>query len=142
MNMAYLPDEIPGPEPTVADQQFWDYCQQRKLRFQRCSACQCFRHPPTPACPYCHAFESEWLQAPETGVIFSFTIVHHAAHPAMKEIVPYNVAIVDFPECDHARLVSNVIDVAPTDIRIGMAVTLAWETAGNGMIVPRFKRKI
>ena len=60
----------------------------------------------------------------------------------MKAIVPYNVAIVDFPECDHARLVSNVIDVAPTDIRIGMAVTLAWETAGNGMIVPRFKRKI
>jgi len=59
----------------------------------------------------------------------------------MKDVVPYNVAIVDFPECDHARLVSNVIDIAPADVRIGMAVTLVWETAGNGMILPRFKRK-
>jgi hypothetical protein len=59
----------------------------------------------------------------------------------MKDVIPYNVAIVDFPECDHARLVSNVIDVAPTEIRIGMEVVLEWETAGNSMLVPRFRRK-
>ena len=59
----------------------------------------------------------------------------------MKTVVPYNVAIVDFPECDHARLVSNVIDVAPEDVHIGMQVSLVWEPAGNDMLVPRFRKK-
>lgn len=84
------------------------------------------------------SFEAEWGQAAQTEVVFSFTIVHHAAHPSMKAIVPYNVAIIDFPECGHVRLVSNVIDADPTTLRIGMPVALIWEMAGNGMLVPRF----
>jgi uncharacterized protein len=84
---------------------------------------------------------SEWTPAPEQGVVFSFTIVHHPAHPAMAESVPYNIVIVDFPECGHARLVSNLIDAAPEEIRIGMEVALTWETAGNGMLAPRFKKR-
>lgn len=139
--MAYLPEEIPGPQPTTEDQPFWDYCQQRELRFQRCAACRRFRHPPTPVCPHCHSFDSEWIAAPETGEVFSFSIVHHPAHPAMKGKLPYNLVVVDFPACDHARLVSNLIDVPPEEIRIGMPVTVVWETAGNGMLVPRFKKK-
>jgi uncharacterized protein len=82
------------------------------------------------------------VRAPETGVVFSFTIVHHPAHPAIKAVVPYNIVVVDFPAYDHVRLVSNLIDVPPQEIRIGMEVVLAWETAGNDMVVPRFRRKI
>jgi uncharacterized OB-fold protein len=48
--------------------------------------------------------------------------------------------IVAFPECDHVRLVSNVVDVTANDIRIGMRVSLVWETAGNGLQLPRFRR--
>ena len=59
----------------------------------------------------------------------------------MKGVVPYNIVVVDFPEYDHVRLVSNLIDVPPQEIRIGMEVVLAWETAGNGLVVPRFRRK-
>jgi len=80
------------------------------------------------------------VRAPEIGEVFSFTVVHHPAHPAVASITPYNVVIVDFPEFDHVRLVSNLIDVAPGDVCIGMRVTLVWETAGNGLIVPRFRR--
>lgn len=140
--MSYLPADIPGPVPTVDDQLFWDYCQQRELRFQRCTNCHRFRHPPAPVCSQCRSFVSEWVRAPETGVVFSYTIVHHPLHPAVTPIVPYNVVIVDFPECDHVRLISNLIDVAPKQVHIGLAVSLVWETADNGMLVPRFRRKI
>ena len=74
-------------------------------------------------------------------MVFSYTIVHHPLHPAVAAIVPYNVVVVDFPECGHVRLVSNVIDVMPKQIRIGMEVSLTWETTGNSMLVPRFRRK-
>ncbi len=140
--MAYLSKDTPGPTPNLADQVFWDYCQQRELRFQRCPACRRFRHPPTPVCPACRSVEIEWVQTTDIGVVFSFTIVHYAAHASIKSVVPYNVAIIDFPECGHARLVSNVIDVGPTEMHIGMQVSLVWETAGNDMLVPRFRKKI
>jgi len=81
------------------------------------------------------------VRASETGVVFSLTIVHHDAPPAVSAVTPYNVVIVDFPECDHTRLVSNLIDATPEEIRIGLPVMLVWETAGNDMIVPRFKKK-
>jgi len=81
------------------------------------------------------------VRAPETGVVFSFTIVHHAAHPAVAAVTPYNIVIVDFPACGHTRLVSNLIDVMPEEISIGMPVVLVWETAGNGRVVPRFKKR-
>lgn len=139
--MTYLPNEIPGPQPTIDDEAFWDYCQQRELRFQRCTSCERFRHPPAPVCASCRSFELEWVRAPETGVVFSFTIVHHPAHPAVASITPYNIVIVDFPECGHARLVSNLINATPEEVWIGMNVTLVWETAGNGLLVPRFKKQ-
>ena len=138
--MAYLPNDVPGPRPRDHDKTFWEFCQQRELRFQRCLACHKFRHPPAPVCRYCRSCESEWVRAPETGEIFSFTVVHHPAHPAVASITPYNVIIVDFPEFDHVRLVSNLVDATPEEVQIGSRVSLVWETAGNGMIVPRFRR--
>jgi uncharacterized OB-fold protein len=81
------------------------------------------------------------VRAPEHGVVFSFTIVHHPAHPGVADIVPYNVVVVDFPECGHARLVSNVVDATPEEIAIGMEVALVWETAGNGVLIPRFRKR-
>jgi uncharacterized OB-fold protein len=59
----------------------------------------------------------------------------------MKAVVPYNIVVVDFPVYDHVRVVSNLIDVPPQEIRIGMEVVLAWEPAGNSLLVPRFRRK-
>ncbi len=138
--MAYLPDEIPGPRPTADDKVFWDYCRQRELRFQRCAACHRFRHPPAPVCPRCRSGASEWVRAPTRGAVFSFTVVYHAAHPAVSAATPYNVVIVAFPECDHTRLVSNLVDATPEEIRIGMLVELVWEATGDGSIIPRFKK--
>lgn len=138
--MAYLPSEIPGPEPTIDDAPFWRYCDARELRFQRCADCSRFRHPPAPACPHCQSLASEWVKAPEQGELFSFTVVHHPAHPAISPVLPYNVAIVAFPECDGLHLISNIVDVRPEELTIGMRVGLTWETAGNGHTVPRFRR--
>jgi len=136
--VSYLPAGVPSPEPTIDDQPFWDYCAAGELRFQRCPDCARFRHPPAPACPHCHSFRSEYVRAPDEAELFSFTIVHHAAHPAVAGTLPYNVAIVLFRPLDNVRLVSNIVDVAPADIRIGMRLHLVWEEAASGMKIPRF----
>jgi uncharacterized OB-fold protein len=72
------------------------------------------------------------------GCIFSYTIVHHPVSQIVRESVPYNIAIVEFAGVDGVRLVTNVVDLPPEDIRIGMEVRLTWEVADNGIPLPRF----
>lgn len=138
--MSYLPSGIPGPEPTIDDRPFWEFCDRQELRIQRCARCGRHRMPPRPACPHCQAFEHEWVQASDDAELFSFSVVHQPAHPAISEAVPYNIAIVAFPSCDHARLISNVVDVPNEELRIGMKLKVTWEKAGNGRTIPRFCR--
>jgi uncharacterized protein len=134
--MAYL--STPGPKPMHDDKPFWDWCRRRELRFQRCGNCHAFRHPPVPACPRCRSFVCEWVRAPDPGRLFSYTVVYHPVSDSIRERVPYNIVVVQFAGIDGVRLVSNVVDLAPEKIRIGMELWLVWEVADNGVPLPRF----
>lgn len=136
--MAYLPDGLPAPEPTMDDAPFWHAVAERRLAFQQCADCGRVRHPPTPICGRCRSSALRWAEAPSHAVLFTYTVVHYAAHPAVGAAVPYNVAVVEFPELDGVRLISNLVDVAPGDLGIGMALELVWERAGEGWL-PRFR---
>ena len=138
--MSYLPQGTPLPTPSPDDQPYWDFCAQRDLRIQRCAACGRFRHPPMPFCAACGSERIEWAKVPGTGSVFSYTIVHHPTHPALKSAVPFNIAVVHLDEADDVRLVSNVIDAAPGEMAVGLRVTLAWDEIENGMFLPRFRK--
>ncbi|HMS80431.1 MAG TPA: OB-fold domain-containing protein [Burkholderiaceae bacterium] len=137
--MAYLPDGTPSPQPGPDDRPFWDACARRELRIQRCSDCGRFRHPPMPRCPSCRSDAIEWAEVPGTGSVYSYTIVRHPVHPALVDAVPYNVVVVMLDGADDVRLVSNLLDVAPEDVAIGMRVALAWDDTPAGPL-PRFRR--
>ena len=137
--MTYLPESTPMGVPGPDEAPYWAACQKRELRIQRCAACGLHRHPPAPFCPVCRSERCEWHQVPGTGTVFTYTIIHQAAHPALKPALPYNVAVVLLDEADDVRLVSNVVDAAPERIAIGMRVMVVWEAAGGGQLVPRFR---
>jgi hypothetical protein len=125
------PDEVTRP--------FWDACRRRELRLQRCSACERFRQPPLPGCPWCGAAESDWPLLSGRGRVFSYTFVHHPAMPSLAGEVPYNVVVVALEGAPDARLVSNVVDVAPADLRIGLPVEVAWDAVREDLVLPRFR---
>jgi len=135
--MAYLPTGLPRPRPTPDDAPFWAACRERRLVFQRCAACGRFRHPPVPVCPACRSPAVTWTEAFGPARLYTFTEVHHAAHAAVRERLPYVVAVVEFPAMDGVRLVSNLVDGTPP--RIGAALELVWEDAGEGLFLPRFR---
>jgi uncharacterized OB-fold protein len=138
--MSYLPQGTPLPQPNPDDQPYWGFCSRRELRIQRCIQCGRFRHPPMPLCAVCGSGETEWAAVPGTGTVFSYTIVHHPTHRALKSAVPYNVVVVHLDDADDVRIVSNVIDAAPEEISIGLRVTLAWDEAEGGSFLPRFRK--
>jgi uncharacterized OB-fold protein len=47
--------------------------------------------------------------------------------------------VLEFPGCPGVRLISNLTDVDPAEVRIGQRVTLWWDDVGDGMFLPRFR---
>lgn len=137
--MAYFPDNMPKPIPTMDDAGFWAACRDRRLRFQACADCATPRHPPTPVCPVCHSLRTTWVDAPDDAEVFTYTVVHHASHAAVGGRLPYVGAVVVFPSMPGVRLVSNVTDCDPASVRICMELELWWDDVGEGQLVPRFR---
>jgi uncharacterized OB-fold protein len=79
-----------------------------------------------------------WREAPARGRVYSYTVIHHAAHEAVKPAVPYVVAVIEFPDFGPVRLISNIIG-DPAAVRVDMPVALVWDQVGDAMFLPRFK---
>jgi hypothetical protein len=136
--MSYLPEDLATPVPTLDNQEWWEACRRGELVFQRCTSCQALRHPPSPACPSCHRLECEWQRSAGRGRVYSFTWVHHVYLPSLKDRVPYNVTIVTLDDAPGVRLITNVVDVNPADLAVGLAVEIVWEESGD-FVLPRFR---
>jgi hypothetical protein len=73
--------------------------------------------------------------------VFSYTIIHHPVHPALAESVPYNVILVELPDAGSVRLISNLVDVPPDEVRVGLEVEVVFEDVGHDVTLPRFSRR-
>ena len=137
--MSYLGENSEPPMPDIDDAPFWEAAKNRRLVFQCCAECGHPRHPPGPVCPRCHSLEHTWIEAPNEGEVFSFTFTHVAGAGVAPASVPYNVALVAFPELGDLRLITNIVNVEPGQLRIGARVRLVWERGSGGFQLPRFE---
>ena len=65
----------------------------------------------------------------------SYALLHHPRNPAFE--YPVLAALVDLDE--GIRLVSNLVDVEPGDIRIGMPVRVAFAPTADDGALPVFR---
>jgi uncharacterized OB-fold protein len=49
-------------------------------------------------CDACYSDAVEWIEASRRGTIHSWTVAHHAFHPAFKDELPYTLVTVDLEE--------------------------------------------
>lgn len=132
----YLP--TPPPQASHEAAVFWDWCRRRELRFQSCAACGRARHPPMPFCPHCQSGASDWVPAGNDARLFSFTVVHHAVSEKLRPYVPYNIAVVEFARLG-VRLISNIVDLPPERLVLGMALQPIWQDGEDGTPLPLFR---
>jgi uncharacterized OB-fold protein len=131
------PDAPRRPAPIVTDDSavFWDAAARGRLVAQRCGGCGALRHPPRPMCPHCRSLEVEEAVLSGRGTVYSYAVLHHPQHPAFD--YPVLGALVDLDE--GIRLVSNLTDVAPEDVRIGMRVAVHFVPTAGDAAVPVFR---
>jgi len=102
---------------------------------QRCLDCGHHRYPPARYCAHCRGERAQSVPSSGNGVIESWCTFHKAYWPELK--VPYDVVQVRLDE--GVRVLSNLVDVEPADVRIGLEVEVAFEPTVADMAVPVFR---
>jgi uncharacterized protein len=125
------PDDLPElHEP------FWESIRQHAARLQRCDQCGTFRFIPTEICARCGSEDATWTLISGRGVVYTFTVVHRAPTPAYQAEAPYVIVHVEMEE--GPRMISNLLGVDPTAVRIGQPVQLVYEDQEDGTSLYKF----
>jgi uncharacterized OB-fold protein len=128
---------FPLPEITPHSQPHWDGLRQEKFLIQRCAQCGKPRHYPRVICSECYAADYSWLQASGKATVHSWTVAHHAYHPAFKAEVPYVVITADLVE--GVRMLSRFQGSANIALRIGLPVLIGYTHLAAGITLPVLK---
>ncbi|MFS3130750.1 Zn-ribbon domain-containing OB-fold protein [Nocardioides sp. Bht2] len=128
--------------PVAADsrlaQEFWEFAKNGELVVQQCDSCDLHRHYPQVRCYGCGSGEWHWQSVSGSGTIYSFSVAHHAFHPAWQGRTPYAVATVELRE--GVRMVGELPCDSPDSIAIGLEVEVHFFDGGDGVgLVPGFR---
>jgi len=100
-----------------------EHPQRYRMEAAKCSQCDRIWFPPRRVCSDCGGREFETTILPEEGKVATWTVIR--VGPAeFGDLAPYAVAVVEFP--NGARMMSQVVDVDPETIEIGMPVRIEF----------------
>lgn len=124
-----VPDRpIPKIGTFIDSRPFWDGAREGKLVLQYCRDTGRFQHYPRPVSLYTGSRNLEWREVSGRGFVFACTIARVAV-PGFADRVPYAVATVELDE--GVRIIANVVNCAPEEVRIGMRVRVTFEPLGD-----------
>lgn len=130
----------PTPQGDAALAPFLDAARHQHLVVQRCRGCGTLRFPAREICSTCLAAEADWVPVKGHGEVFTFNVMHQVYHPGFAAEVPYVVAMVQLEE--GPRLVTNVVDCPPHEMRIGLPVEVVFDAVTPEVTLPKFRRRI
>jgi uncharacterized OB-fold protein len=141
MSENYFRDLLPTVVPDADDQAWWDACKRHELTVPVCSQCGASRFPISPVCPNCFKPGMTLRPVSGRGKIFSYTVQYNPPLPALADLCPYNIVIVELDDDHRTHMVSNIVDAAPNELAVGLPVEVVWENHDNDMTLPRFRLK-
>ncbi len=133
------PERLPLPRPEPDAQPFWDALRAGELRLQRCTACGLLAHLPRAMCHECGSFEFDWQPVSGRGTVYTFAITQQPIHPALVDHTPFATVVIELEE--GPRMTSNLVDVPPDEITIGLAVEVVFERVTDEVTLPLFRRR-
>lgn len=118
------------PAVTPANEHFWRGGADGELRILRCDDCGQWIHPPQPRCPICLSRSVVPRATSGTGTVLTYTVNHQSWYPGLDP--PYVVAIVELAEQQGLRLTTQLVDVDPAEVDLGMPVRVVFEERPDG----------
>ncbi len=127
----------PLPVPTPTSRPFWDGLAAGKVLLQQCSDCQGWVFYPRSRCSHCLSDRLAWREVSGRGTLYTFTIARAATSPHFADEVPQRLAVVQLEQ--GVRLTTTLVNVAETDIRIGMQVKPYFDAVSADAVLLRYQ---
>jgi uncharacterized OB-fold protein len=127
---------LPPADMPELHKPFWEALKEHKLVVQTCEQGHT-RFVPTEICHKCGSQAWTWEPMSGKGRVYTYTVVHRGPIPAYQKDAPYVIAHVEMDE--GVRMISNLIDVDPKEVRIGMPVEVVYEDASPEWTLYKFK---
>ena len=112
---------------------FWEGTRRGELLIQQCGGCGVLRHPPTPMCARCGSTDNRSTVSAGKGSILTWIV---SRHPTEPDAEPRIVILVQLDE--GTRIVSNLVDADPTDVRNDARVEVCFIDHGE-VVLPQFR---
>jgi len=130
---------LPLPSPDAVTQFFWDGVARHELWIQRCQRCRHYLHYPKTLCRYCQSADLAGEQVSGRATLYTWTIAVQPFHPFYVDRIPYVVATVELVEQPGLMFMSQVVDCAEEDLRIGLPLEVVFEELGPELTLPFFR---
>ncbi|MCW2667146.1 MAG: Zn-ribbon OB-fold protein [Frankiales bacterium] len=129
-----LPLGVPKRQPET--EHFWNATAQGRLLLPRCDDCDSVFWYPRGICPFCSSLRLSWVEASGRGRIYSWTW-NTRGEGDFSGVGPYAIGYVELEE--GPRLMTNFIDVEPSQLAVDLPVTVVFEDTGEGSSLLRFR---
>jgi uncharacterized OB-fold protein len=133
-----LAPSAPRMLPSITDRNrhFWTGGSDGALLILRCQDCRRWIHPPQGTCPGCGGTNVAAERTTGLGTVFTYTVNRHPYNPGVPG--PYVIAIVELEEQPGLRFTTNIVNVDPEMVDVGMPVQVAFERYDD-IFVPVFE---
>lgn len=122
--MTWEPRPLPRVNPETKP--YWTAAGDGRLLINECSACGLVFAYPRSHCPDCFSDEVEWIEADGTGEVYSYSVSDQIGGWP-DHALPLVIAYVELTE--GPRIMTNIVDCDPGDVRIGLDVEVIFEPA-------------
>ena len=127
----------PLPVASATSRPFWDGLIAGKVNVQQCDACRGWVFYPRSRCSHCLSDRLNWREVSGRGTLYTFTIARVPTAPQFVDEVPQKLAVVQLDQ--GVRLTTTLVNVAESDIRIGMSVKPYFDVVGPDAVLLRYQ---
>ena len=120
---------IPAPAVNNESRPFWDAAREGRFLLKRCTACGEAHWYPRLNCPFCFSDQTVWEESRGEGVIYTFSVMHHAR-------APYAIGYVTLDE--GPAVMTNFVGCDLAALKIGQRVKVRFQQTEGGPPAPVF----
>lgn len=140
------PVHEPGPLPEKAKPReappidlemapYWAATLEGRLLVQRCVPHGHTQLYARAHCTTCRG-EVQWEEASGFATVYSFTVLRQHHSRSLRHLLPLVIALVDLAE--GPRIMTNLVNVEPDAVRVGMRVEVFFERVSDDAALPFF----
>jgi uncharacterized protein len=128
----------PLPEPTPVSKPFWQGLTEHRIVVQYSPSLARHVFYPRTLAPGTLADDLEWREIDGAGSVYTFTVARRPTGPPWADSLPQILAVVEWDA--GPRISTELVDVDPADVRIGMRVSPVFcDIPGSGITLLRYR---